>query len=196
MLKGVLTVCVGVVVAVSALLALDQGSSPAAVGVWTPSSASALINSTNLMITIGAVKDECHSVSGKGTLGKESKTWTFTPEFGGCTDAVSIKGAWTASDINSGEATLKTGEEANSFVIEVSACKVIVKSGSTIGVEGDYSNGTSGLERPSTLEFESQSVTVTQSPSGCLKEEVKTATISAGWNVFNLSSTKEAIDVS
>src|ERR1700722_7212219 len=105
---GILTIGVGMLFTWASLLAINQGSSSAAGGVWTPSGANVVIDSTNLTFTIGAVTDECRAVSGNGTIGKESATWTFTPEFGGCTDPVTVKGAWTAKDVNSGEATLKT----------------------------------------------------------------------------------------
>jgi hypothetical protein len=199
--RHALTVVIGVVAVASILVAFTRTNSSAAGEDWAPSGASVLIDSTNTSIALGGVTDECDAASAKSTLGEASSTWTFTPEFDECTDPIKVKGAWTATDVNSGEATLTTSGESSSLVIELPSCEITVASSSTIGATGDYTAGTNGLEKPSLLEIASQSVTVTQSPKGCLKvpctnNEVKTATISGNWNVFDLTHEAEAISLS
>jgi hypothetical protein len=192
---------IGIIAGASILVAVNQTNSSAVGEDWAPSGASVLIDSTNTTVTLGGLTDECDAASGKGTLGEGSSTWTFTPEFEECTYPIKVKGSWTATDVNSSEATLTTSGESSSLVIELPSCEITAASSSKVGTASDYHIGTNGLEKPSSLEIASQSVTVTQSPKDCLKipctnSEAKTATVNGDWNVFDLTKETEAISVS
>jgi hypothetical protein len=174
---------------------LATGASPAIAGNWSPEGDKALIVSSNFFILIGGKEDECEAMTGTGTLGTKSSTWSVSPEFLGCTFPILTEGSWTATDVNSEEATLLIPKKEKALVVELSKeCSVRLEEGVTLGSTKDYVNGVSGAEDPSSLELASQLVLVKESKEKCA--EAKKATISANMLLINLTSLTSPIKAS
>lgn len=178
-----------------AVLGMATSATCALAGSWTPEGAGAFIASTNFLISIGTKVDECNSTAGEGTLGAKTSTWTLLPQFSNCTYHTLAEGSWTATDVNSEEATLQIPRGERALVVELSKeCSVRVEEGATLGATKDYVNGVNGAEDPSELELAPQSVLAKESAAKCA--EVTKVTISANMLLVNLTSLTTPIDVS
>jgi hypothetical protein len=185
----------------SLVVALAVNTSSAAAGNWSPAGDEVVVDSTNVAIELGGKKITCEATVGEGKLASPaSSTWTFTPEFSQCSNAISVEGSWTAKDVNGEEATLEIPTKAKAVVMEVSSgCDVDVENGGTVGSSKDYVNGTNGLEKPSELTLTAQAVTIKDSPKKCVapcSTETTSADISGQMLFFNFTSMAEAIKVS
>lgn len=184
------------------ILTLDAGRSRASGGAWSPEGDEVMLASTDITAEIGDIDVTCDAMVGFGTLSKEeSATWTVTPELSHCNYPVKVKGAWTATAVDSSEATLELPKEEKAVSIEISSsCTVNLESGGTLGSSGDYTTGVNGVEEPSTFEISSSSVTVKDSSKGCVtplcsKEEAKVAVISGNLLLINDTSRETDIGV-
>jgi hypothetical protein len=195
---GILVVTVAGFVA----FALNASDTHASGENWGPAGDKVFIDSTNMEIQVGTITVKCEATAGTGTLSEPgSSTWTVTPSFSRCNYPVVAKGAWTATDLNSSEATLEIPKEEKAISIEVSSgCIVNLEAGGTLGSASDYTNGENGMTEPSMLELISQTTTVKDSSKACVtvpcsKEEAKSATFNGNILLFNYSSEAEAVKV-
>lgn len=194
-----LTLCITIIGSLVGLVL--STSSSASGGTWSPTGDEAIADSANVSIEAGGTTVSCEATVGQGTLSAtESATWKLKTAFSDCNDPVTVKGEWTATDVNSSEATLEIPKEEHALTIELSSkCTLYVNGGATLGSAGDYINGTGGVIEPSQLELTGQTMTVTDSPTGCLKscgKEVTTAGISGTFGILNFTTEAEAIKVS
>ena len=194
-------IVLGLSIASAFVLVMSRDSS-ASGGDWTPAGDEVVVDSSDISFSIGTIEVTCDVTAGIGTLKTESSTWDFKPTFSDCNHPVTVKGEWTATDVNSSEATLTIPKEEKAVDIEVSSeCSVYIEGG-TIGSSGDYDNGESGVTEPSELELFSQTVTVKDSTKACVElfcrkgEEAKSATVSGTLGLLNYSNEAEPIKVS
>jgi hypothetical protein len=179
-----------------AFLGASIGSAQA--GNWAPAGAQVVIDSTNFSFELEGAGEPftCEAAVGTGKIKTASTTWTFTPEFSECPSPVKVKGAWTATDVNSEEATLEIPKQkGGSLIFEVSpTCNVLTEGGVTLGSGKDYKNGKNGLTIPSRMSLK-QKISIIDSPKECFNKNTS-ALVSANLSLFNFTNELEAIKVS
>jgi hypothetical protein len=178
------------------VMAMVVGTAPAMALRWAPNENVALLESTNLSLTIGTETISCEVAAGEGTLGKESSTWTTTPVFTECgTSQIKAGSAWTVTAVNTGEATLTIpeGEKAGVAIELSSKCKILIGKGGVLGTANNLGNGANRAQ-PSLLIIAEQKVAISGTSKEC-GESATTATINANFALSNFSKENEAIRV-